>query len=176
MKKNRYFLPIQMRIIMFMVSACSEKKSLRESTISEQQSGTFAEPAMPEPTEDEMDAAGTGDEQTKAAKTDGAKAWDMKPDDEGRLPLSPDLNQNGIAEEVHLVDIDGGQELQILENGELIHMETGYYAHAGQTSVFLCTLEGQDYLLRYRPTVFQGVGSYSYVLPAFADNKEKMVS
>ena len=161
---------------MFMVSACSEKKSLRESTISEQQSGTFAEPAMPEPTEDEMDAAGTGDEQTKAAKTDGAKAWDMKPDDEGRLPLSPDLNQNGIAEEVHLVDIDGGQELQILENGELIHRETGYYAHAGQTSVFLCTLEGQDYLLRYRPTGFQGVGSYSYVLPAFADNKEKMVS
>ena len=118
MKKNRYFLPIQMRIIMFMVSACSEKKSLRESTISEQQSGTFAEPAMPEPTEDEMDAAGTGDEQTKAAKTDGAKAWDMKPDDEGRLPLSPDLNQNGIAEEVHLVDIDGGQELRADSQGD----------------------------------------------------------
>ncbi|MDE6601056.1 MAG: hypothetical protein K2K90_02600 [Lachnospiraceae bacterium] len=128
---------------------------------------------MPEHTEDEMDAVGTGE--TKAAEADAVKDWDMKPDAEGRLPLSPDLNQNGIAEEVRLVDLDDGQELQILENGELIHRETGYYAHAGQTSVFLCTLEGEDYLLRYHPTMYQGVGSYSYVLSAFGGNKEKVV-
>ncbi len=42
-KKKQYFLIIQMIIIMFLVCACSEKESLQESTISEQQSGTFAD-------------------------------------------------------------------------------------------------------------------------------------
>ncbi len=86
--------------------------------------------------------------------------------------LAPDLNRNGITEEVRLIEIENGQELQILENGELVDRETGYYAHAGQTSIFLCTLDGEDYLLRYHPTMYQGVGSYGYSLCVFTDDKE----
>lgn len=153
MKKKRYFLPIQMIIILLLTCACAPQNP----------------PQVPAPKESQSK------DKVEKADTGAVKAWDMEPDAEGYLPLSPDLNHNGIAEEVRLVDIDGGQELQILENGELIYRETGYYAHAGQTSVFLCTLEGEDYLLRYRPTMYQGVGSYSYVLSAFADNKEKAV-
>lgn len=62
--------------------------------------------------------------------------------------ITPDLNRNGIAEEVRLTDLDDGQgqRLEIWENNELIDFEEGYYAHAGYTSIFLCTLEGEDYL------------------------------
>lgn len=94
---------------------------------------------------------------------------------EGCLPLSPDLNCNGIAEEVRLTDIDGGQELEFWENGELVKREIGYVSHGGQTAVFLCTLDGEDYLLRYHPTIYQGVGSYNYVLFTLADQEETVV-
>lgn len=80
--------------------------------------------------------------------------------------VTPDLSHNGIAEEICLTDInDGaGQRLEIRENDKLIASEEGYFAHAGWTSLFLCTLDGEDYLLRYEPMMFQGVCTYSYTL------------
>lgn len=115
------------------------------------------------------DAADAG--KVEVAKKDAAKAYDMKPGAEGRLLPSPDLNHNGIAEEVRLADSESGQELEIWENGELINRETGHYSHTGQYSVFLCTLDGKDYLLRYQPTMYQGFGTYSYSLINLADNR-----
>ncbi len=93
--------------------------------------------------------------------------------------VTPDLNHNGVAEEIHLTDIDDGQglRLEIRENDELIVREEGYHAHAGWTSIFLCTLDGEDYLLRYQPMMFQGVCTYSYTLSALSltDSTETMV-
>ena len=91
--------------------------------------------------------------------------------------VSPDLNHNGIAEEIRLTDIDDGQgkRLEIWENNELVDREEGYFVHAGWTSIFLCTLDGEDYLLRYHPTMYQGVGTYSYALSTLTDNKENVV-
>ena len=80
-----------------------------------------------------------------------------------RVP-APDLNRNGIAEELRLTEDGEGQRLEIWENGEMIKEEVGYFAHAGWNSVFLCTIEGEDYLLHYSPEMYQGVCSYSYRL------------
>lgn len=91
--------------------------------------------------------------------------------------VTPDLNHNGVAEEIHVTDIDDGQglRLEIRENDELMVCEEGYHAHAGWASIFLCTLDGEDYLLRYHPMMFQGVCTYSYTLSTLADNTETTV-
>ncbi len=91
--------------------------------------------------------------------------------------VTPDLNRNGKAEEVRLTDLDDGQgqRLEIWEEDVLVCQKDGYFAHTGQNSIFLCTLDGEDYLLCYRPTMYQGVCTYEYVLSTLADNKEKTV-
>ena len=81
-----------------------------------------------------------------------------------QLEWTPDLNRNGVPEELRLTELEGGLRLDILENGTVIHSEEGYFAHAGYTSIFLCTLEGKDYLLFYFPTMYHGDCSYSYQL------------
>ena len=68
-----------------------------------------------------------------------------------------------------------GQQLEIWEKHELIDREVGYFAHTGWTSVFLCTLDGEDYLLRYNPTMYQGVGMYDYSLSTLIENKKTVV-
>lgn len=91
--------------------------------------------------------------------------------------VSPDLNRNGIAEEIRLLELDDGQgqRVEIWENGEIIKYATGNYAHAGWYSLFLCTLDGEDYLLSYSPSMYQGVCSYDYRLYTLADNTEEIV-
>lgn len=166
-----------MLIMMLLVCACSAKEQRVPATM-ESRRGTSAEPAASEESEAEKDAVKSNAEKSddsggemEKADTVTAKAWDLEPDAEGRLPLSPDLNHNGIAEEVRLTDIENGQELEIWENGELIDRETGHYSHTGQYCIFLCTLDGGEYLLRYQPTMYQGVGTYSYSIIDLTDNK-----
>lgn len=86
--------------------------------------------------------------------------------------IAPDLNRNGIAEELRFTEDGEGQRLEIWENGELIKAEECVFAHAGWNSVFLCTIEGEDYLLYYSPEMYQGVGSYYYRLHTLQDNVE----
>lgn len=89
-------------------------------------------------------------------------------------PIAPDLNHNGRAEEVQLTDLtDGqGQLLEIWEDDNLLFRTEGYYVHSGQESVFLCTLDGKDYLLCYYPEMFQGVCTYGYQLLTLVDNRQ----
>lgn len=166
-----------MLIMMLLVCACSAKEQ-RVPVPMESRRGTSAKPAASEESEAETDAVKSNAEKSddsggemEKADTVTAKAWDLEPDAEGRLPLSPDLNHNGIAEEVRLTDIENGQELETWENGELIDRETGHYSHTGQYCIFLCTLDGGEYLLRYQPTMYQGVGTYSYSIIDLTDNK-----
>lgn len=150
-KKKWYFLTGQLLIAIYFLCACAGKERLEAA----------------ESTATKINAAGSTNAE-EATETE-------KSNKETVRELAPDLNRNGITEEVRLIEIEDGQELQILENGELVDREIGYYAHAGQTSIFLCTLDGDDYLLRYHPTMYQGVGSYSYALSSLADQKETVV-
>lgn len=85
-----------------------------------------------------------------------------------------DLNRNGIPEELRIVDAEegDGKELEVWESGERIHREAGGYVHTGQKAVFLCRLDGEDYLLRYRPTMYQGCGDYDYELFTMVNDGE----
>lgn len=91
-----------------------------------------------------------------------------------RVP-APDLNRNGIPEELRLTEDGEGQRLEIWENGEMIKTESGGFAHAGWNSVFLCTIEGEDYLLHYSPEMYQGVCSYSYRLNTLPEDRKNDV-
>ena len=74
--------------------------------------------------------------------------------------LSPDLNRNGIPEEVRLAapqnPLYGSAEIQFFENEELIKRET--------PGVYLCTLDGADYILRFSQNEYQDNFRYSYRL------------
>lgn len=115
--------------------------------------------------------------------TDDGKveAWETEDSEDTEntadLSIAPDLNHNGTAEEVRLTELDDGlgQRLEIWENDVLVDSEVGYFAHTGQTSIFLCTLDGEDYLLRYRPTMYQGVCLYEYELSTLKNNKKKTI-
>ncbi len=102
---------------------------------------------------------------------------DVEIDATADAAVAPDLNRNGIPEEVRLTALEDGQgqQLEIWEKDELIDREVGGFAHTGWTSVFLCTLNGEDYLLRYHPTMYQGVGMYDYSLSTLIENKKTVV-
>ena len=91
--------------------------------------------------------------------------------------LQTDLDRDGIRETVQVKDLDGGagQRLELWEGGVLIYAEEGRFAHAGANAVFLCTLDGKDYLLRYRPYMAQGFCEYSYELFTLENGVETVV-
>ena len=80
-----------------------------------------------------------------------------------------DFNHNGIPESVELVTVvqDGGSgssywRLEITERNKVIWTETAHAAHAGWNTIFAIESEGEDYLLQYHPTMYQGSCTYSY--------------
>lgn len=80
---------------------------------------------------------------------------------------APDLNRNGVPEELRLFvpgNWGGGQQLEVWEDGQRIWMEEGDDSHVGWNAVFLCTLDGEDHLLRYNPYMGQGLAGYGYDL------------
>lgn len=100
--------------------------------------------------------------------SDGTSAPDAS------LPLILDLNRNGIEETLVQKEIDGGngQAVEIYENDERIFYTEGNYAHVGWNALFLCILDGESYLLRYDPALYQGIFSYSYELFTLKDGYE----
>ena len=93
------------------------------------------------------------------------------------MPLQADLNRNGVPETLQMVEIDEGmgRRLELWEDDQLLWSEEGFYAHAGWTSVFLCTLDGQDHLLRYHPTMYGGACTYTYELFTLENGQETVV-
>ncbi len=90
------------------------------------------------------------------------------------IPAFLDLNRNGIAETLVQREIEDGQgqAVEIYENDEQLYYAEGGFAHVGWNALFLCTLDGESYLLRYNPTMFQGMSSYSYELFTLKDGHE----
>ena len=84
--------------------------------------------------------------------------------------LAPDLNRNGVPEEIRLVVehrpsgyID--KEVQFWEGEELIKRES--------PGVYLCTLEGKDYILRRHVEEHQDSFLYSYSVSDFSGEFEE---
>ncbi len=66
-----------------------------------------------------------------------------------------------------------GQRVEIWRDETLVWSEDAYYVHAGYNAIFLCTLDGKDYLLRYNPAMGQGSGMYSYKLFTLSPSGEE---
>lgn len=66
-----------------------------------------------------------------------------------------DRNRNGIPEELRILKTEYGEELEVWENGERLLSREASYAHVDQKAIFLCRLDGADYLLQYYPTVYR---------------------
>ncbi len=165
MKKKSCYIMTGILLAMALTSACADGragKAEEAENVIESSEGMAAET-----TAQDLSDVGAQDQETE-----GQEAKDT-----ATASITPDLNHNGTAEEVCLTDLDDGQgqRLEIWEKDVLVCQEEGYFAHTGQNSVFLCTLDGEDYLLRYRPTMYQGVCTYEYELLTFANNKEKTV-
>ena len=106
-----------------------------------------------------------------------APAADM---DSSSLPVVDweyDLDRNGVPEIPRLVSLDEGmgQRFELWEDSKLIWSEEGYFAHAGYNALFLCVLDEEAYLLRYNPTMYQGIGTYNYQLFSLENGTETVV-
>ena len=82
-----------------------------------------------------------------------------------------DLNHDGTPERIEkaaYVENDSGYtwyELQIKTNdGTIEWKDDAHTVHAGYNSIFVCTLDGKDYLLQYNPAMYQGICGYTYHL------------
>lgn len=99
--------------------------------------------------------------------------------DDGDMRMA-DLNRDGVEEYIQTCDVVDGEtvmakRLEVWEGNELLFSEEGFSAHAGWTALFLCTLDGEDYLLRYRPAMYGGVGTYDYRLFTLENGTETVV-
>lgn len=99
--------------------------------------------------------------------------------DDGAMRMV-DLNRNGVEEYVQTCDVtEGGgvvaKRLEVWEGNELLFDQEGFSAHAGWTALFLCTLDGEDYLLRYHPTMYGGACAYTYELFTLENGRETVV-
>ena len=94
------------------------------------------------------------------------------------FPQHPDLNRNGVPEDIWLsvpAPWGTGQWLEVWEDGRRIYQADGDQAHMGWNAVFLCTLDGEDYLLQYNPYMGQGAAGYHYFLFTLEGDTKKMV-
>ena len=96
------------------------------------------------------------------------------PPSEKGLPET-DVNHNGIPETLRLSETGNELSLDFQENGTKIWSAWGSRAPSEWNALFLCTLDGEDYLLRYRPTMYQGNFSYRYELFFLKDGVETTV-
>ena len=84
-----------------------------------------------------------------------------------------DFDHDGIPENMELVTLldpevegrTGFYELQITpKDGTRLWTESAHRSHPGWTSIFACEIDGEDYLLRYKPEMWQGWAEYHYQL------------
>lgn len=123
--------------------------------------------------EQDPDAQGIGQKQTE--QTSPAVSDIPKQALPSGLDRTPDLNGNSVPETLKLTEEDDGDlMLEVWENGEIILQEPGEFAYP--SAEFLCTLDGQDYLLRYKTWGNQGnYYYYGYELASFTGEFEETV-
>ena len=83
-----------------------------------------------------------------------------------------DLNRNGIPETIDVVWLEDEMlcQLTVTEGDEVIFTEEAYFSHAGWNALFLYRRDGQAFLLRYTPMMFQGSADYGYQLFYLAED------
>ena len=91
-----------------------------------------------------------------------------------------DLDHNGKPETMWLVTCEDGSAFALNciggdGDGEWNWFQTAYRPHVGWNALFLCRVNGEDYLLQYNPYMGGGVCQYSYKLFYLQDGGEVVV-
>lgn len=161
------------------LSVLDEHQIAYQNRIYQAASGQMNLPLMEQlctlPASDVPSGSDSNLDNTESPDFGASSGSDQNPDDPAAsLPLFLDLNRNGIEETLVQKEIDNGngQAVEIYENDARIFYTEGDYAHAGWNALFLCTLDGESYLLRYNPVLYQGVFYYSYELFTLKDGYE----
>lgn len=86
-----------------------------------------------------------------------------------------DFNDNGILEEVKVVEIESQfWTISVVEDGEEIWSDEASSSHAGWNSIFAVKKDGKDYLLRYTPYMSMGLADYKYKIFSLDKNGEEI--
>ncbi len=101
------------------------------------------------------------------------------PSEDMELIAKADIDRNGHEDLIYLdkTQIENTYDitLRILDgSGNEIWSESANTAHAGWNSLFLFERDGEYYLLRYNPTMYQGYCTYAYTLFTLENGKEKV--
>ena len=102
---------------------------------------------------------------------------DTAAEDPALVPLEIDLNRNGIPETINAVWLDDEMcyKLTVTEGDEVIFTQNAYTAHVGWNALFLYQKDGQAWLLRYTPWMFQGIADYGYQLFYLAEDGSEVI-
>lgn len=94
----------------------------------------------------------------------------------GTIVSYSDVNHNRINERVIVREIapDMLYELCVVEDGVVIWSTEAGTAHVGWNTIMLYSEDGQDYLVRYQPAMFQGVGGYTCTVFSLDGSKENV--
>jgi len=95
------------------------------------------------------------------------------------LIAKADLDRNGGEESIYLdkTQIESTHDitLHVLDSsGYEIWSELANTSHAGWNSLFLFEQDGEDYLLQYNPTMYQGYCTYAYTLFTLESGNKKV--
>ena len=102
---------------------------------------------------------------------------DKADEDPVLVPLEIDLNRNGVPEQINVVWQEDRMryQLTVTERDEVIFTQNAYTAHVGWIALFLYWQDGQAYLLRYTPMMWQGHADYSYRLFYLAEDGSEVI-
>lgn len=101
------------------------------------------------------------------------------------LPGSYDFNHDGEPEIVELVTVGedkepnlvGWYELRVRTGDNRLYWGDSFVeAHVGWGTCFACRVDGEDYLLRYLPTMYQGFATYEYQLFSLSESGEEQIA
>ncbi|WP_300860777.1 hypothetical protein [uncultured Oscillibacter sp.] len=118
--------------------------------------------------------------ETRDGKLKGI-AWEERYE---TLPGSYDFDHDGEPEIVELVNVAedeernlaGWYELRARRPDNRLYWSNSFAeAHVGWGSCFACRVDGEDYLLRYLPSMYQGYATYTYELFFLDETGEEQV-
>jgi len=80
-----------------------------------------------------------------------------------------DITHNGVQERLVLdiTQIEESQNARLViadENNNIVWEDTAGLPHVGWNSIYLYSNNGEDYILRYNPSISQGIANYQYQL------------
>ena len=126
-----------------------------------------------------VDPPATSSSETKDTETpQNANTEPIFPFETKSLPISADLNHDGELEQLELRTYDAEgipiYEVRVMQDGAPLWWEQATDVHPGWNALFLCPVDGKDYLLRYRPTMYQGGCEYAYQVFSLDESGEEV--